>query len=248
MQDDSRPLYMVQIEVERPALVRHARRRRLPTHKVDNGYLVHSLLTEAFGDRAPKPFSLRPGAGRAVRLLGYSAHDAEALRDQASRYAEPDVYSAVPLQEIRSRPMPENWRRGESLGFEVRVCPVVRIGRPDTPVRKGAEVDAFLARCWEVDKNTPVDRVTVYREWLKRWFDRRDAASLKAVQVDRWQIARFFRRTQGPNRKSKPVRAPDVTCSGRLEVEDPASFSQLLARGVGRHRAFGFGMILLRPE
>jgi CRISPR system Cascade subunit CasE len=31
-------------------------------------------------------------------------------------------------------------------------------------------------------------------------------------------------------------------------VADPAAFAQLLARGVGRHRAFGLGMLLLRPS
>ena len=40
---------------------------------------------------------------------------------------------------------------------------------------------------------------------------------------------------------------PDVVMQGRLRVSDPQAFAQLLARGVGRHRAFGFGMLLLRP-
>jgi CRISPR system Cascade subunit CasE len=35
--------------------------------------------------------------------------------------------------------------------------------------------------------------------------------------------------------------------SGLLQVEDAAAFTALLARGIGRHRAFGFGMLLLKP-
>ena len=42
-------------------------------------------------------------------------------------------------------------------------------------------------------------------------------------------------------------RRPDVTFRGTLQVTDPDRFHALLARGVGRHRAFGFGMLLLRP-
>ena len=34
---------------------------------------------------------------------------------------------------------------------------------------------------------------------------------------------------------------------GNLIVSDPAAFAQLLTRGIGRHRAYGFGMLLLRP-
>jgi CRISPR system Cascade subunit CasE len=40
---------------------------------------------------------------------------------------------------------------------------------------------------------------------------------------------------------------PDVTLRGRLSITDSAAFADLLRRGVGRHKAFGFGMLLLRP-
>lgn len=33
----------------------------------------------------------------------------------------------------------------------------------------------------------------------------------------------------------------------RIRIKDPASFDALLRRGIGRHRAFGFGMMLLSP-
>jgi CRISPR system Cascade subunit CasE len=58
-----------------------------------------------------------------------------------------------------------------------------------------------------------------------------------------------LRRTQGPNRRARPgLRKPDVTFRGMLEVVEPGAFEALLRRGVGRHRAFGFGMLLLRPH
>ncbi|MEE8524028.1 MAG: type I-E CRISPR-associated protein Cas6/Cse3/CasE [Thermoanaerobaculia bacterium] len=71
----------------------------------------------------------------------------------------------------------------------------------------------------------------------------------------RWQLARFppgpappprppQRRRQTPG--AVPER-PDALLTGTLEVTDPDAFATLLARGVGRHRAFGFGMLLLRP-
>jgi CRISPR system Cascade subunit CasE len=34
--------------------------------------------------------------------------------------------------------------------------------------------------------------------------------------------------------------------TGTLRVGDAEAFRALLARGLGRHRAFGFGMLLLR--
>ena len=35
--------------------------------------------------------------------------------------------------------------------------------------------------------------------------------------------------------------------SGALTITDGEKFAQLLARGIGRHRAYGYGMLLLRP-
>ena len=48
-------------------------------------------------------------------------------------------------------------------------------------------------------------------------------------------------------RKSKLFPRPDVVFAGRLRVTEPAAFGAWLGRGVGRHCAFGFGMLLLRP-
>ncbi len=35
--------------------------------------------------------------------------------------------------------------------------------------------------------------------------------------------------------------------TGTLAVDDPVAFRRLLGRGVGRHVAFGYGMLLLKP-
>ncbi|MDD4944986.1 MAG: type I-E CRISPR-associated protein Cas6/Cse3/CasE [Rhodoferax sp.] len=35
--------------------------------------------------------------------------------------------------------------------------------------------------------------------------------------------------------------------AGQMRVTDPQAFAQLLANGLGRHRTFGFGLLLLRP-
>jgi CRISPR system Cascade subunit CasE len=35
--------------------------------------------------------------------------------------------------------------------------------------------------------------------------------------------------------------------SGQLQVNDGDAFARLVTSGIGRHRSFGFGMLLLRP-
>ena len=40
---------------------------------------------------------------------------------------------------------------------------------------------------------------------------------------------------------------PDLSVRGELQVQDAAAFDGLLARGLGRHRSFGYGCLLIAP-
>jgi CRISPR system Cascade subunit CasE len=113
--------------------------------------------------------------------------------------------------------------------------------------KKGAEVDAFLARCWDAGEGVGVEREGVYRDWLDAHLERLGGARLISATVSGFKLERMIRRTHGDERRSVRVERPDVLFKGELEVTDPDRFPDLLGRGIGRHRAFGFGMLLLRP-
>lgn len=205
----------------------------------DLGYALHTLLATAFGDAAPKPFRHFDDARG---LLAYSAHSAEHLQ-LAAQMAAPEVHTTLGLERFATRSFPTEWETGRRLGFELRVRPVLR-------TREGRERDVFLA---EIDKRGAAEgelsREAVYADWLARELARGDAAKVEHVQLDGFRIAASVRKgsaTEG-KRPSQRVAGPDALFSGELTVRDPAGFAALLARGVGRHRAFGFGMLLLRP-
>ena len=139
-----------------------------------------------------------------------------------------------------------NWRSGQRLGFDVRLRTVVRVssslaGRTadgqEVSFRKGAEVDAFLAVAL---RDQSVTRERAYLDWLA-------ARLAPAAQLDFYasRLARFQRvRVQ---RNGRRVEGPDAVVHGNLTISDASAFAGLLARGVGRHRAYGYGMLLLRP-
>ena len=57
-----------------------------------------------------------------------------------------------------------------------------------------------------------------------------------------------FQRTRAIRKlHARHSEGPDAVMRGILTITDAAAFSNLLARGVGRHRAYGYGMLLLRP-
>jgi CRISPR system Cascade subunit CasE len=58
---------------------------------------------------------------------------------------------------------------------------------------------------------------------------------------------RFVRRTHEPARETRRLERPDVRFEGEMVVEDGERLLGYLGHGVGRHRAFGFGALMLAP-
>ena len=63
------------------------------------------------------------------------------------------------------------------------------------------------------------------------------AAKTTLQRFERTRVARLGRAPEGP----------DATFHGELEVGDPEAFVRILANGIGRHKAYGYGMLMLRP-
>lgn len=237
-------LHLVRVFLDGRRLFHGALRRKLPLRDVDEGYLAHCALAELFGDGAPHPFAIQGSEGNWLSLLGYvDASDAE-LRSQAQALASPDAWAACDWERFAAKPMPAEWSSGTRVSFRLRACPVRRMAHASATWREGAEVDAFLVRCQETP-GLPVDRPGVYREWLGAEFERRGGARLVTAELEGFRRSRLLRRTQGADRVARSTERPDALFVGELEVTDGAAFNGLLARGIGRHRAFGFGMLLL---
>jgi CRISPR system Cascade subunit CasE len=132
------------------------------------------------------------------------------------------------------------------LGFEVRVRPVLR-------AKDGRERDVFLHA---VESSTATGAATaadhreaVYADWLERQLSAQ-GASVVRVGMEAFRLSRVIRRGAGKNsseRQARTVTGPDAVFKGVLQVRDGEAFNRLLRRGIGRHRAFGFGMLLLKP-
>lgn len=241
-------LHLVKIPLRPDKLVAVARGRAIPLRDLDDGYLCHCILRELWQERAPAPFVLRPN-GRALDVWGYSQSDAAALVEHARAFGDPSLLSAIDgLDAVASKEMP-CFEAGRRLGFLLRACPVVRLAQETNNHSAGAEVDAFLAKCFGVGKDVPVSREEVYRDWISAKVNRPESTgvTLDGVRVAAMARERLVRRTQGRDRKATHLMRPEVRFEGDLVVIDGGLFHQWLAHGVGRHRAFGFGAVILVP-
>ncbi len=245
-------LHLVQLRLDLPRLLRAARLSRYHEDKLDLGYLVHTFLDSAFGAAAVRPFvipalspTMEGGVGHTshVEVLGYAETDAEGLTRAAQELASPAHYNV--LSEVLTKPMPTVWPEGRALRVGLRVCPTTRGRHPTSG--KEVERDAFLAEVTRTnDKDVPLSRERVYTHWLRASLDRAGGVSLVSARLEGFRLVRLLRRTQGEERSHKLPQLPEAWFDLDLEVRDSAAFIELLRRGVGRHRAFGFGMIVLR--
>ncbi len=209
--------------------------------EADDGYGWHALLAAAFGEAAPKPFRVVARPGRAPQLLAYGVTPLSDLRLHAGDFADPLVVAALRLSAAEEKPMP-SFATGRRLGFEVRLRPTLRRDRAGDRDRS-AEIDVYIAARDAAPPGEPPDRAAVYAAWLA---DRLGAAArMESARVLELRRHRLVRRDRA--RDLRTVEGHSVSFAGTLRVTDEAAFAGLLARGVGRHRAFGFGMLLLRP-
>ena len=233
---------LLRLQPDAKALAVWATRHGVLSPDGDYGYALHGLLSAAFGEQAPKPFRYM---GNKQGLLAYTLESLETLRLHAS-LATPDVARALGLNALDARPFPSVWKEGQALGFEVRVRPVIR-------AKDGRERDAFLHAVDAIPAEEGggiAQRAVIYSDWLAKQFAVDGAAQINQAQMEEFRLTRVLRKAgTGEHGKRKPlgVTGPDAVFKGQLQVGNPDAFARLLARGVGRHRAFGFGMLLLKP-
>lgn len=233
-------LHLIHLPIPTRGLARWAGDRGFGHKRTkDDGATLHILLSGLFGPGVLQPFRLfDPGRGD-WSLYAYAGRDAADLLDTARMVGTPDMLAAVSLDGLQSKPMPAA-REGQRLGFDVRLRPVRRLTEGD----RVRERDAFVSEALRDHAENPAgmaaagrSREAVYRDWLG---ERLHGAALETARLARFHRHRVLRERRG-------IEGPDAILHGTLSVTDPTAFTKVLATGIGRHRAYGYGMLMLRP-
>lgn len=221
----------------------------------DDGFALHKLLSESFGARVLQPFRLFSSLrGRQGSIYAYCNANSSELRDRAQSFALPEVHEILDLNRLRSKKMPSQLRDNQRLGFDIRVRPIRRsrlefdseTGVQSSRRSSRSEIDSYV---WErIHSNSNRQggtsshgrtRESVYRNWMLERLG--SAAVLEGCSLH------SFKRSTVIRGDFSLTEGPDAVLHGTLSVQDTNRFKYLLKNGVGRHRAFGYGMLLLRP-
>lgn len=227
-------LHLVRIPVDPPRLLRFAFERGITQEDETLGYTLHAWFAALFGDLAPKPYRYFE---RRREVLAYARADSASLLEHAQAFASPIAWQALDVERVASKPMPERWRIGQRLRLEVLACPVSR--------KDDEEKDIYL-RALDRLGEAASSRAEVYRQWfVSQWGD---AVRLESVDLRGMTArSRLLRRDRRNGNRLRPVERPQALFGAEAIVLDAEAFAVRLSRGIGRHRAFGFGMVLLSP-
>ena len=227
-------LHLIRLPLHLPALLRFAAERGVTHGDEGLGYSLHLWLTALFGDHAPKPFRYFDARSE---VLAYTPLSQTELLAHAQAFAPPAAWAVMAQDAVASKPMPDTWNPRQRLRLEVLACPVVRHG--------AEEKDAYLNALDRLGDATPA-RAEVYRQWfIERW---EHALDFERIEL-RGLIARqsLLRRARNDRVRLQLVQRPQALFVAEAAIAQSQRFGELLARGIGRHRAFGFGMVLLAP-
>lgn len=237
-------LHLIRFRINHPALMRFAKEHGLLRQEDEGfGYVLHAWLAAMFGQLAPKPFRHFERRGE---LLAYARAPASALAEHAQMFASPIAHAALLPGSFASKPMPDHWRADQLVRVEVLACPVSR--------HDGVEKDVFLRALDRLGETAPAPasaelrelRDSSYLDWFKRQW--RETTSFEQLELSGLLRGRLLRRGLKEGiRSARSIERPQVLYDGVVRISDPKGFAEMLARGIGRHRAFGFGMVLLSP-
>ncbi|MCI4660326.1 MAG: type I-E CRISPR-associated protein Cas6/Cse3/CasE [Neomegalonema sp.] len=225
-----------------PGLHRWARGRHCGVHArgIDEGRALHHLLDECFGPGALRPFRLQVSRGGATLTACTDLAPTE-LSARFGRYALPEILAVLDPGSMAVRSVVNDWQVGEMTGIEL-------VTRPERRLTNGGTADA----CPDPEADLAV-REAHYAQWLDERLG--GAARLEYCQLRRYRrmpVLRSGSRRMSPMKTGSARSAavsfgPEARLYGEVRIEDSAAFFDLLRHGLGRHRGYGYGLVLPRP-
>lgn len=202
-------------------------------------YGAHQLLWRLFPDHeGARPFLFRQEleegeAGQAPKGLPlfYVLSDREPA-------------AASDLFEVQCKPFAPTLSVGDRLAFRLRANPTVA---KSVAGKRGQRADVLMAakKLFPPGQRTGAECVQAMDQAARDWLATRSEASGFSLPVLQEVGAYRQHALKKPGRRD-PIQFSSVDYEGLLEVTDPGRLIETLAQGVGRAKAFGCGLMLLR--
>lgn len=206
-------------------------------NQTDDAYREHALVWQLFpGDDMPRDFLFRAD----IDQQGIPVYYVVSRR-------EPILHDALVVE---TRPYDPQLRAGELVRFDLRVNPTI------TSSKTGKRHDVLMhAKHQAKAEGLLLDEIAKRiessgRQWLvERSMGMRiivDPDDLPDCLADSLVVSRYLQHRVRARKHEKQLMFSSVDYSGMAEVTDPDALRKTLFEGVGRSKAFGCGLLLVR--
>lgn len=215
----------------------------LPTDPDAQAGATHRLLWTLFADHPERrrDFLWREESRGGLLRPGRASFLVLSARAPADRH---DLF------ELETKPFEPALEPGDRLGFSLRANPIVT--RADPRTGRPRRHDVVMDRLHALPKGARADgrlaaTLAAGRAWLADQGARNgfrlplNAAGEPVLRVDGYDQVQVTR-----GRGQKAIMFSVLDLEGMLEVVAPDSFLEALARGFGKAKAFGCGLMLIR--
>ncbi|MGE0516765.1 MAG: type I-E CRISPR-associated protein Cas6/Cse3/CasE [Hyphomicrobiaceae bacterium] len=144
---------------------------------------------------------------------------------------------------LESQPYEPALVAGDRLGFILRANPVVTVPRPG--LKRGHRADAIMHAKSKMERRktfAAADASAVAVDWLaKRGTANGFQVDTSVTSAEGYLQVRVAHKSGEP-----PIQFSQIDISGILTVRDPTLLQSILTKGIGKARAFGCGLMLIR--
>ncbi|PWC10961.1 type I-E CRISPR-associated protein Cas6/Cse3/CasE [Brenneria corticis] len=215
-------MYFSRITLRLSGLPRVMEEKRLNA----GGYASHQWLWQLFPQQQRRQFLYRE-----------EAHETESVFYLLSEQPPQADHN---LFRIETKPYQPQWHNGISLVFSLRANPVVtREGKRNDVLmdarQQGKSAGLHGVELWQHQQQRA-------REWLHRQGEKAGFTVGAPCRVDGYRRHRLHKPGQ-----SAAIAFSSVDYDGVLHITDAERFSEAVRRGLGKSKALGCGLLLLKP-
>lgn len=230
-------MFLSKVQVAPEGLDPHALQRLMQ----GNAYGNHQLLWQLFPGQSERTFLFRQELERESRT---ERHPRGMPLFYVLSTVEPQ--SVPGLLECESKPFQPRLHTGQHLAFKLRANPVV--ARRQEGQQRSRRHDVLMD-AKKAGRAEGLEDATAIQERMdaaaRDWLGDKDRAEQHGYRLlSEPQVSGY--RQHAYRRKGGEIRFSSVDFEGSLEVSDPERFQRTLAEGIGRSKAFGCGLWLVR--
>lgn len=201
-------------------------------------YTAHQLLWQLFPNyEGARPFIFRQELETSEEVVSHKGLPLfYVLSDR-----EPTAITG--LLDVQSKPFTPALNLGDTLAFRLRANPTMAV---PTPGKRGQRADVLMAakKPFSPGQRTSQACVDAMNTKARKWLESRSEAWGFRLPVTPELGA--YRQHVLNKGSGKPVQFSTIDYEGLLEVTDPEKLIDTMAQGIGRAKAFGGGLLLLR--